>query len=180
MADAGYPALRRAAGRAAGLDEPRRPRHRGCRPASASWRPRANSPVAAMGDERYAGIQFHPEVIHTPQGAQILANFLYGICGCAGDWTPGSFVAESIERIRAQVGDGRVLCGLSGGVDSSVAAALVHRAIGDQLDLHLRRQRPAAQGRGGERGEPSSAARSTSHLVVVDAERALPGAAGRA
>jgi GMP synthase (glutamine-hydrolysing) len=92
-----------------------------------------NSPVAAMGNERYAGIQFHPEVIHTPQGAQILANFLYGMCNCAGTWTAGSFVAESIERIQAQVGDGRVLCGLSGGVDSSVAAALIQRAVGDHL-----------------------------------------------
>jgi GMP synthase (glutamine-hydrolysing) len=92
-----------------------------------------NSPIAAMGDERYVGIQFHPEVIHTPQGAQILANFLYRMCGCSGTWTAGSFVAESIARIRAQVGNGRVLCGLSGGVDSSVAAVLIHRAVGDQL-----------------------------------------------
>jgi GMP synthase (glutamine-hydrolysing) len=72
-------------------------------------------------------------VIHTPLGAEILANFVYRMCGCAGDWTPGSFVAESIEAIRAQVGAGRVLCGLSGGVDSAVAAALIRRAVGDQL-----------------------------------------------
>jgi len=93
----------------------------------------SNAPAAAMGNERYVGIQFHPEVIHTPQGAQILANFLYRMCGCTGTWTAGSFVAESIERIRAQVGAGRVLCALSGGVDSSVAAVLIHRAVGDQL-----------------------------------------------
>jgi len=93
----------------------------------------ANSPIAAMGDERYVGIQFHPEVIHTPQGTQILANFLYRMCGCSGTWTVGSFVAESIERIRAQVGSRRVLCALSGGVDSSVVAALIHQAVGDQL-----------------------------------------------
>ncbi len=92
-----------------------------------------NSPCAAMGNDRYAGLQFHPEVIHTPQGALILANFLYKMCGCSGNWTAGSFVAESIERIRMQVGKGRVLCALSGGVDSSVVAALVHRAVGDQL-----------------------------------------------
>jgi len=93
----------------------------------------ANSPIAAMGNERYLGIQFHPEVNHTAQGAEMLANFLYQMCGCSGDWTAGSFVEESIERMRAQVGKGRVLCALSGGVDSSVVAALLQRAIGDQL-----------------------------------------------
>lgn len=93
----------------------------------------ANSPIAAMGNERYVGIQFHPEVNHTAQGGAMLANFLYQMCGSSGDWTAGSFVEESIARIRARVGAGRVLCGLSGGVDSSVVAALVQRAIGDQL-----------------------------------------------
>jgi GMP synthase (glutamine-hydrolysing) len=93
-----------------------------------------NSPVAVMGnDHGMLGLQFHPEVVHTPQGKQIIRNFLYRICGCRGDWTPSNFVAESIERIREQVGDGHVICALSGGVDSAVAATLVHRAVGDQL-----------------------------------------------
>ena len=93
-----------------------------------------NSPVAAMGnDGGVIGLQFHPEVVHTPQGKEILRNFLYRVCGCTGDWSPGSFIEESVARIRAQVGDGRVICALSGGVDSAVAAALIHRAVGDQL-----------------------------------------------
>jgi GMP synthase (glutamine-hydrolysing) len=79
-------------------------------------------------------VQFHPEVVHTPRGAELLGNFLFGVCGAAGDWSMASFVDEAIARIRTQVGsDGRVICGLSGGVDSSVAAALIHRAIGNRL-----------------------------------------------
>ncbi len=93
-----------------------------------------NSPVAAMGNGHgMIGLQFHPEVSHTPQGKEILRNFLYNVCGCSGTWTPGSFVVESIERVREQVGSGRVICALSGGVDSSVVATLIHRAVGDQL-----------------------------------------------
>jgi GMP synthase (glutamine-hydrolysing) len=93
------------------------------------------SPVAAMEDaqRRIFGIQFHPEVVHTPYGQEILMRFLSDICGCECTWSPASIVDEQIARIRAQVGDGRVICGLSGGVDSSVAALLVHRAVGDQL-----------------------------------------------
>jgi GMP synthase (glutamine-hydrolysing) len=87
---------------------------------------------AADGRKLY-GVQFHPEVAHTPRGAEIISNFLFAICGCEPTWTPGSFVEVSIGKIAAQVGDAQVICGLSGGVDSSVAAALVHRAIGDQL-----------------------------------------------
>lgn len=95
----------------------------------------STNPVAAMADRQrklYA-VQFHPEVVHTPKGQEILRRFLYDICGCRGLWTMGSFIEESVREIRAQVGSGRAICALSGGVDSSVAAALVHRAIGDQL-----------------------------------------------
>ncbi|HEV8573517.1 MAG TPA: glutamine-hydrolyzing GMP synthase, partial [Dehalococcoidia bacterium] len=93
-----------------------------------------SSPFAAMGNDRgLIGIQFHPEVVHTPNGKQVLENFLLRVCGCRGDWTTGNFIADSILRIREQVGSGRVICALSGGVDSAVTAALVHRAIGDQL-----------------------------------------------
>ncbi|MGH2601000.1 MAG: glutamine-hydrolyzing GMP synthase [Dehalococcoidia bacterium] len=93
-----------------------------------------NSPYAAMGnDAGLIGVQFHPEVIHTPHGKQILENFLYKVCGCTGNWTAGNFVEESVRRVREQVGDGQVICALSGGVDSAVTAALIHRAVGDQL-----------------------------------------------
>jgi GMP synthase (glutamine-hydrolysing) len=93
-----------------------------------------NSPVAIMGNqEGIYGLQFHPEVVHTPEGKKILKNFIYRICGCRGNWTIGNFIEESIARVREQVKDGKVICGLSGGVDSSVAATLIHRAIGDQL-----------------------------------------------
>jgi len=95
----------------------------------------ANAPVAAMSDHanRRYGVLFHPEVAHTERGLDILRSFAYGVCGCAGDWTMASFVDEATALVRAQVGEGRVLCGLSGGVDSAVAAALVHRAVGDRL-----------------------------------------------
>ncbi len=93
-----------------------------------------NSPYAAMSDGKgIVAIQFHPEVVHTPHGKQVIENFLYRIAGCRGDWTAGNFIVDSINRIRAQAGDGHVICALSGGVDSAVAATLVHRAIGDQL-----------------------------------------------
>jgi len=93
-----------------------------------------NSPIAAMGDEsgRF-GIQFHLEVIHTPPGIEILRNFLYRIAGCRGDWKSGTFIERAVAGIRRQVQDGRVLCALSGGVDSAVTATLVHRAVPGQL-----------------------------------------------
>ncbi|MGI8946023.1 MAG: glutamine-hydrolyzing GMP synthase, partial [Thermoleophilaceae bacterium] len=95
----------------------------------------SESPVAAFEDAARGlyGIQFHPEVVHTPYGTQILTRFLEEICGCERSWDAASVAEEQIRSIREQVGDGRVICGLSGGVDSSVAALLVHRAVGDQL-----------------------------------------------
>ncbi|MEO8927310.1 MAG: glutamine-hydrolyzing GMP synthase, partial [Caulobacteraceae bacterium] len=95
----------------------------------------AGSPFAAIADEgrRFYGLQFHPEVAHTPRGALILRNFTHRIAGLTGDWTMAAFRAEATARIRAQVGRGRVICGLSGGVDSSVTALLIHEAIGEQL-----------------------------------------------
>jgi GMP synthase (glutamine-hydrolysing) len=95
----------------------------------------ANAPVAAMADpgrQLYA-LLFHPEVVHTERGLEILRNFAYGVCGCTGDWTMASFVEEATARVRAQVGGGRVVCALSGGVDSTVAALIIHRAVGDRL-----------------------------------------------
>ena len=94
-----------------------------------------NSPIAVMADvERgYYGLQFHPEVVHTPRGGELIANYVRGVCGAEADWTPGNFIEETVAGIRAQVGEGQVICGLSGGVDSAVAATLVHRAIGDRL-----------------------------------------------
>jgi GMP synthase (glutamine-hydrolysing) len=95
----------------------------------------ATAPIAAMEarDRGLYALLFHPEVAHTDHGAAILRNFAYGVCGCTGDWTIASFIEEATDRIRAQVGNGRVVCGLSGGVDSTVAAMLIHRAIGDRL-----------------------------------------------
>jgi GMP synthase (glutamine-hydrolysing) len=93
-----------------------------------------NSPNAVIGNKNNIyGLQFHPEVVHTPEGKTILQNFVYKVCGCKGNWTMGNFVSESMERIKSQVGKGKVINALSGGVDSSVVAMLIHRAIGDQL-----------------------------------------------
>src|SRR3712207_3394468 len=110
------------------------------------------SPYAAIADERrrFYGIQFHAEVVHTPRGSAIYRNFTHGIAGLTGDWTMAAFKEEAIARIREQVGSGRVICGLSGGVDSSVAAVLIHEAIGEQLtcvfvDTGLLRQAEAEQ-----------------------------------
>jgi GMP synthase (glutamine-hydrolysing) len=95
----------------------------------------SNTPVAVMEapDRGYYALLFHPEVAHTDRGKELLRNFAFDVCGCTGDWTTRTFIDEATDRIRTQVGDGRVVCGLSGGVDSTVAATLIHRAIGDRL-----------------------------------------------
>ena len=138
------------------------------------------APFAVIADEerQYYGTQFHPEVVHTPDGAKLIANFAHKVCGLAGDWTMAEFRATKIAEIRAQVGKGRVICGLSGGVDSSVAAILIHEAIGDQLtcvfvDHGLLRK--------DERGQVERMFRDHYNipLVVVDAEeRFMAGLAG--
>ncbi len=94
-----------------------------------------NSPIAAIAhkEQPFVGVQFHPEVVHTPHGQAMLENFAYRMCHCSGGWSPMSFIEQSVESIRQKVGTGKVLCGLSGGVDSSVTSLLLHKAIGDQL-----------------------------------------------
>ena len=94
-----------------------------------------NAPICAIRNlkKKIFGVQFHPEVVHTPDGKKILANFLFNICGAKGNWSPASFVEKNEKEIRATVGSGKILCALSGGVDSSVLAVLLHRAVGDQL-----------------------------------------------
>ena len=132
----------------------------------------------AHSERRLFGLQFHPEVIHTPQGGELLRRFLFDICGCAGDWTPDAFIAATTMRIREQVGAAGVVCGLSGGVDSAVTAALVHRAIGDQLtcifvDTGLLRKDEVAQ------VEATFHQSLGMRLVVVDAaERFFTALAG--
>ena len=93
------------------------------------------APYAMFADDarRFYGVMFHPEVVHTPDGARLLANFVHRVAGCAGDWTMAAFRSQAVDKIRAQVGAGRVICGLSGGVDSSVTAVLVHEAVGERL-----------------------------------------------
>ncbi|MBX9848310.1 MAG: glutamine-hydrolyzing GMP synthase, partial [Rhodocyclaceae bacterium] len=94
-----------------------------------------STPIAAIADEarKFYAVQFHPEVTHTPKGKDMIARFVHDICGCGNDWTMPGYIDEAVAKIRAQVGSDEVILGLSGGVDSSVAAALIHRAIGDQL-----------------------------------------------
>ena len=93
------------------------------------------APFAAIANDgkHFYGVQFHPEVVHTPHGAALLKNFTHAVCGCAGDWTMAGYKAQSLKAIREQIGSGKVICGLSGGVDSAVTAVLLHEAVGDQL-----------------------------------------------
>ena len=130
----------------------------------------ARNPISAFRNlsRPIYGVQFHPEVAHTPRGAELISNFLFGICQAEPSWTPGAFVADEIAKIRRMVGNSKVICGLSGGVDSSVAAALVHRAIGDQLtcifvDTGLMRLRER------EQVEHAFRSRIGMKLVAVDA-----------
>jgi len=139
----------------------------------------ATVPIAAMRhtSRPIHGVQFHPEVAHTPRGGELIANFLFAVCRATPDWTPGAFVDTELRKIREQVGTSQVLCGLSGGVDSSVAAALVHRAVGDRLtcvfvDTGLLRQ--------GEREQVERTFRANLgvKLVTVDASERFLSALG--
>jgi GMP synthase (glutamine-hydrolysing) len=136
----------------------------------------ANSPVAAMGDltRGFYGLQFHPEVVHTDRGEEILRSFAVDVCGCAPNWTSVAFIDQALTAIREQVGEGRVVCGLSGGVDSAVAATLVHRAVGDQLTCIFVNHGLMRQ------GEPDQVVHTFRdrgmHLVPVDATEEFLGA----
>jgi len=136
-----------------------------------------NSPCAAMGDmqRKYFGVQFHPEVHHTPNGTELLKHFAIDICGAKPEWTPRSIIDESVKRIREQVGDKRVLAAVSGGVDSTVAAALVHKAVGGQLvtvfvDTGLLRHKEGEQVASALRG------RLGVELITVEASAEFLGA----
>ena len=138
------------------------------------------APVAAIGDDErgWYGLQFHPEVTHTPQGGRILERFVRDICGCPGDWTPGNIVEDSVARLRERIGERRVVLGLSGGVDSAVTAALLHRAIGDQLTCVFVDNGLLRLGEG-EQVMATFARHMGVHVLYVDAEaRFLEALAG--
>jgi GMP synthase (glutamine-hydrolysing) len=130
-----------------------------------------SNPIAAIASPQgYVGLQFHPEVTHTPQGKAMIRNFLFAICGCTANWTPNSVIEETIERIQEQVGNERVICALSGGVDSAVAALLVYRAIGDRLTCIFV---DTGMMRAGERAQVEETFRNHMHipLITVDARQ---------
>ena len=131
------------------MDEPLRRDHRAARRVRRHGRrrPTRRSPCSRTTTGKICGVQFHPEVVHSPHGMAVLRRFLHELAGCAPTWTMASVIDEQVELIRAQVGDGRVICALSGGVDSSVAAALVHRGDRPPAHVRLRRHRADAQGR---------------------------------
>jgi GMP synthase (glutamine-hydrolysing) len=139
----------------------------GFRPVGAS----ESGPFAAIADDtrKYYGVQFHPEVVHTLDGGALLRNFTHGIAGCSGDWTMAHFRDQEIARLREQIGDGQVICGVSGGVDSSVVAALLHEAVGDQLTCIL-----VDNGvlRGNEADEVTELFRSSYHIPLVRSDKA--------
>jgi len=139
----------------------------GFRPVGAS----ESGPFAAIADDarKYYGVQFHPEVVHTLDGAALLRNFTHGIAGCSGDWTMAHFRDQEIALLREQIGDGQVICGVSGGVDSSVVAALLHEAVGDQLTCIL-----VDNGvlRGNEANEVTELFRSSYHIPLVRSDKA--------
>ena len=139
------------------------------------------TPVAAFASDarKLYGVQWHPEVKHSAHGQAVLENFLHKAAGIPADWNSGNVIAEQVEKIRAQVGTGRVICGLSGGVDSAVAAALVHQAVGDQLvcvfvDHGLLRAERARAGRAGLRRRDRRAARDGRRARTVPRRRS-PG-----
>ena len=176
-------ALSRPAAATPGLEFARRQAHETARAASNRSPSRKIPPFAAIENRarKLFGLQFHPEVVHTPRGREIISNFVHGVCGCGKDWTMRNYIEQAVEEIRAQVGREQVILGLSGGVDSSVAAALLHKAIGDQLTCifvnnGLLRGARGGSGAGGFRAtfQHQAAIRGRLETVPANGSRASP------